>query len=308
MENRLLTTVKRLFSGYVLAFHDIPPDRLVELVEALPPAEPVSLSELVERSKRGKPTSGLFAITVDDGVGATVRALSRLFAEKKWPATFYVPTQYLDTGRGMMFQLWRSLVPFLPQAKLELHSGICDLSHPGAVERLSKKMQQLWYTRRLETYAQITTELLEAVSRQGGAQAVQPPAPITWSEVESLSRNELLQFESHGVSHIAMSALTDEEVVFEMKHSRDVVAEHTGRPCRHLAYPFGGPESIGQRVPLLARHFYDSATTMSLGHVDGANPWLLPRIPLYPENSALRARLKVLLKCHEMKFFPVRAA
>src|SRR5260370_19789042 len=98
-----------------------------------------------------------------------------------------------------------------------------------------------------------------------------------------------------------MSSLTEEELVFEMKHSRDVVAEHTGRPCRHLAYPFGSPQSIGTRAVAAAKEFYDSATTMSLGGVDYANPWLLPRIPLYPENSTLLALLKVLLKCSGIK-------
>jgi len=36
---------------------------------------------------------------------------------------------------------------------------------------------------------------------------------------------------------------------------------------------------------------------MSLGCVDSANPWLLPRIPLYPQNSRKFVQLKVLLKC-----------
>ncbi len=82
-----------------------------------------------------------------------------------------------------------------------------------------------------------------------------------------------------------------------MKHSRDLVTEHTGRPCRHLAYPFGNWQSIGARAAATAERFYDSAVTMNLGHVDYANPWLLPRIPLYPKNSILFARLKILLKC-----------
>jgi hypothetical protein len=81
-----------------------------------------------------------------------------------------------------------------------------------------------------------------------------------------------------------------------MKHSRDLVTEHTGRRCRHLAYPFGSWQSIGVRVAAAAERFYDSAATMSLGSVDFANPWVLPRIPLYPENSTLFARLKILLK------------
>jgi peptidoglycan/xylan/chitin deacetylase (PgdA/CDA1 family) len=289
--------VTELSGGFVLAFHEIPPGRLVELVECLRPAQPVPLAEVVERSKQRKSTSGLFAITVDDGVGENVRNLSAVFLAKQWPGTFYLPTQYLDTAEGMIFQWWRRLRPLLPRTRIELTSGPIDLSRPDAVDELSKKMEVLWYTERLDAYYHITMELVEIVSRQWGIEAIQPPAPITWAEVEKLSKNNLIRFESHGVSHAAMSSLNEEELVFELKHSQEVVAEHTGRPCRHLAYPFGGPQSIGPRAVAVAKRFYDSAVTMSLGHVDFANPWLLPRVPLYPKNSTLVARLKVLLKC-----------
>jgi peptidoglycan/xylan/chitin deacetylase (PgdA/CDA1 family) len=283
--------------GFVLAFHEIPPDRLAELVECLLPAKPVSLSEIVERTKLRKTTSGLFAITVDDGVGENVRALSRLCVAKQWPVTFYLPTQYIDTAEGMAFQWWRRLKGFLPHKRIELTSGPIDLSTPGAVDQLSRKMEVLWHTQRLHVYYHLTMELVELVSRQCGMDAIMPPAPITWSEVEALSKNELIRFESHGVSHAAMSTLTGEELAFELKHSRDVVSEHTGRPCRHLAYPFGSPQSIGNRAAVAAERFYDSASTMSMGRVDASHPWLLPRIPLYLENSTRFARLKVFLKC-----------
>ena len=58
--------------------------------------------------------------------------------------------------------------------------------------------------------------------------------------------------------------------------------------------------SVRQYVATAAR-FYDSAVTMTLGHVDSAHPWLLPRIPFYPENSTLFARLKILLKCGSLR-------
>lgn len=48
--------------GFVLAFHEIPPERLAEFVDCLRPAQPVHLSELVQRSKERRSTSGLFAI------------------------------------------------------------------------------------------------------------------------------------------------------------------------------------------------------------------------------------------------------
>jgi peptidoglycan/xylan/chitin deacetylase (PgdA/CDA1 family) len=231
---RLLAGVS---GGFVLAFHDIPPERLEPLVDCLQPARPVPLSEIVERSKRRVSTSGLFAITVDDGVGDTVRNLTRLFKARAWPASFYLPVNYIETGEGMVFQWWRRLKPFLPQRRLELKSGALDLSRPGAIDELSKEMEQRWHTQRLESYLPVTMELADMVMREQNMtrESFRPDAPITWPEVEELSKNDLIRFESHGVSHAAMSSLTDEELALEMKHSRDAVSEHTGWECRHLA-------------------------------------------------------------------------
>jgi peptidoglycan/xylan/chitin deacetylase (PgdA/CDA1 family) len=291
--------MSKFSAGFVFAFHDISPERLAEFVGSIYPFQAVHLAELVERSKKRKSTAGLFAITVDDGVGQNVRLLERLFRARAWPATFYLPTQYLDSGESMVFQWWRWLKPLLPRKRLQLSSGVIDLSPPGAVEELSRKMELWWHSRRLEYYLPMTTELVDIVLREGRLtrEAVQPAPPITWEEVAELGKSDLIRFESHGVSHAAMSTLTDEELAFEMKHSRDLVTEHTGRRCRHLAYPFGSWRSIGARAAAAAERFYDSAATMSLGSVDFVNPWLLPRIPLYPENSTLFARLKILLKC-----------
>ncbi len=291
-----------LSRGFVLAFHVIEPARLEELVDSLDPVQPIPLSDLVQRSKRGKATSGLCAITVDDGVGANVRALARLFCARGWPATFYLPTQYLDSGEGMPFQWWQQIRPLLPRKRIELRSRAIDLSAPQAVEALFHDLERRWHTQRMESYLPEMMELVDFVARDTGVprEAIQPAAPISWSEVGKLSKNDLIRFESHGITHAAMSSLTEDELAFELKHSRDVVTEHTGRACRHLAYPFGSQPSIGGSAVRMAQQFYDSATTMSPGHVDSANPWLLPRIPLYPENSRRMARLKVFLKCNAL--------
>jgi peptidoglycan/xylan/chitin deacetylase (PgdA/CDA1 family) len=289
----------RLTTGFVIALHEFPPARLAELMEHLRPAQPVPLTELVERRKRGRSNAGLFAITVDDGVGDNVRSLAALFRARQWPATFYLPTSYLDTGRAMAFQWWWRLVPLLPRRRLDLPSGVIDLSRPGAVEELTRKMERMWHSRRLDVYLPFTLDLADAVARDLGISRteLEGPAPISWPEVEQLSRDPLLQFESHGESHGAMSEMTEEEIAFEMLHSRDTIEEHTGRACRHLCYPFGTALAIGSVAPRLARRYYDSAVTMRLGAFDTADPWLAPRIPLYPQNSLLFARIKVVLNC-----------
>jgi peptidoglycan/xylan/chitin deacetylase (PgdA/CDA1 family) len=289
----------RLFSGFVLAFHDIPPQRLCELVEAMRPAQAVSLSELVKRSREGKSTSGLFAITVDDGVGETVRTLAQVFTSRGWPGTFYLATDYLDSGEAMPFQYLRQLLPWLPRRKLKVNHQILDLSAPDALQQLARDMEHMWHTKKRDVYLPLTHELAQiAINEHGLSLAdLHLPSPVSWAEVKALSRNPIISFESHGVSHAAMSAMTRQELVYEMKHSQERVSEHTSRPCRHLAYPFGSDDSIGADAVEVAQDYYDSAVTMKLGHVDAANPYLLPRIPLYSKNSTLVARLKILLKC-----------
>jgi peptidoglycan/xylan/chitin deacetylase (PgdA/CDA1 family) len=289
----------RFSKGFVLAFHDIPPERLEQLVDGIHPIQPIPLSELTRRWKAGKSTERLFAITIDDGVGETVRNLVPLFRARQWPATFFLPTAYLDTGRRFAFQWWRRVIPLLPRGPLELDSVKFDFSSPDAILKATERMEKLWHTARPEVYLPLTMKLASLAARSQGTtlDAIQPPAPVTWDEVASLSRDELIRFESHGVSHTALSALTEDEIAREMQHSRDRIAEHTGRPCRHLAYPFGSPQSIGTIAPRIARKYFDTAVTMSLGSVESADPWLLPRVPLYPENSAFFARLKILAKC-----------
>jgi peptidoglycan/xylan/chitin deacetylase (PgdA/CDA1 family) len=288
--------LNKFSSGFILAFHEIGAERVTQFIECLHPAQPVPLDEIVGRSRQRKPTRGLFAITVDDGVRNTVRELSNLSDRRAWPMTFYLPTRYIDSEEGMAFQWWRSIQPLLPRRQLTLKSGVLDLSRPKSLERFSAEMVQSWHSRRLETYLPVIRELAEIVTRETG-RAVPPPDPlISWEEVAVLSRSSLVRFESHAVSHAALSALTPPELEFELNNSRAAVSEHTGRPCRHLAYPFGSWESIGPKAVEMAGRYYDSAVTMKLGHVDFANPWLLPRIPLYPENSIRFARLKLVLK------------
>jgi len=300
--------IARTSRGFVLAFHDIEAQPMERLMDALHPIRPVHLSELVQRSKRGKSTAGLCAITVDDGVACTVATTTELCRKRGWPVTFFLPTGNLDTGEGIAYQWWRQVLPFIPARRLELPSGTFDFSQPKLLQDLSSKFERLWHSAPLEVYRPFTMEIVEAVARESGVsmEHLLPSPPVSWETVSELSKEELFRFESHGVSHVAMSALSDDVLALELKHSRDTIREHTGRPCRHLAYPFGSPMSIGTVAPSMAQTFYDSAVTMGLGHVDEANPWLLPRIPLYSENSSLLARLKVVLKCSRLADYRAR--
>jgi peptidoglycan/xylan/chitin deacetylase (PgdA/CDA1 family) len=293
---RLQALAGNLFGGFILAFHDLAGDRLRELIECLAPGEPVHLSELVDRVKQGKRTEGIFAITVDDGVGDTVRALSAVAQDRHWPITFFLPTGYLDAPDSMAFQWLGRIVGRAPPVRVELRSGLVDLSTSAARRRFERRVLARMHSQPPVRYTELIDELVSHAISQGwlSLERDAPPAPISWKEVTTLSAHPAIRFESHGVTHTAATALPPDQLDRELRESQHRIQAHTGEPCRHFAYPFRNPQSIGPVAASLVARYYESGVTMSRGRVRNRNPFLLPRIPLYATDSTARVHLKVL--------------
>jgi peptidoglycan/xylan/chitin deacetylase (PgdA/CDA1 family) len=286
----------RVRGGFVLAYHNLPAERFIEQIEALAPSRPVSLDELVERHTSGRPTGDVFAITFDDGVGDTVRAIAAVASARQWPVSFYLPTAYLDAPGGMPFQWLRAIQRNAARVRLDIDDQTVDLSDAAAVTAFAKRMTRAMYTRPWAEYGPLLRRLAAALIERGAIEptVLTPPAAITWDEVTTFARNPLLSFESHGVSHTAVAALSGDALVHELVSSRERITAHTGRPCRHFCYPYGSPASIGAKAPAEVARQYRSATTMSRGRLGRHDVALLPRVPVYPHDDAALVRLKVL--------------
>lgn len=291
--------LSRFCGGFILAFHDLKPERFIQQIEALKPNQPVPLSDLILRAKNRKSTSGLFAITFDDGVGETVRAIAEVAVKRNWPVTFFLPTGYLDNpAQGMAFQWWHRLEPFLPCTRIHFPQvGDLDLSSNLKLERFRRNVTNLIYTRPINECEPLIWELVDFLIKNGYAREewIKPPAPVTWDEVSRLSTNSVIEFGSHGVSHSPLSALSLEQLEQELVASRQRISEYTKLPCKHFCYPFGSLASIGHLAPKIVAKYYESGLTMRRGRIGGQRSFcLLPRIPLYPRDDANMARLKIL--------------
>jgi peptidoglycan/xylan/chitin deacetylase (PgdA/CDA1 family) len=62
--------------------------------------------------------------------------------------------------------------------------------------------------------------------------------PLSWAQVDALRRGGL-EVGSHAASHRHLPALTDGELVCELRDSRRIIEEATGEEIRLLAYPHG---------------------------------------------------------------------
>lgn len=286
----------RLAGGFILAYHDLPPSVFEEQVQALFPNQPVHLSELICRLAQGRSTSGLFAITFDDGVASTVEAISTVCIRRHWPVTFFLPTRYLDDQCGMAFQRWQKLIPVLPHDVLTLGARPVDLRKPARHATFLRGMQRAIHSQAPSAYEPLIEELVRLVLDRALATDadLRPPSPVSWSRVATLAKTAEVRFESHGLTHTAVASLADGELEDELTSSKHRLFEHTGKESRHFCYPFGGLDSIGIRAPsIVARHF-DSGLTMARGRLGRHDPFLLPRIPVYERDDAATARLKIL--------------
>lgn len=288
-------TMSQIGGGFILAFHEVTGERFTEQVEAYRGLKIISLAEMIDRIRSHR-SAGCLAITVDDGIGSTVRSLSRIALERKWPITFYLPTEYLDNPVSAIHMFWTNISRRLPLGTLKLRSESYDLSTPDRRARFIEAMLRKMYSEPISKYEGRVFEIRDALVKLGVASMAElgPPAPISWNEVSTYSKSELLDFQSHGVSHEALSAMNTAELENELTSSQRQIAGVTGRPCRHFCYPFGGKISVGSAAPRLASKYYDSAVTMDRGRVKGNDLMLLPRIPIYTKDSTSLARLKVL--------------
>jgi peptidoglycan/xylan/chitin deacetylase (PgdA/CDA1 family) len=291
----ILESVNGGRGGFILAYHNPPRETVEAHVLALASMRPVPLDEIIERLRAGRPTRGIYSITVDDGVGSTTRELAGLARANRIPVTFYLPTAYLDTGRpywfhrvpalfekavrGVVTHLGRRFDLGRQEERKELLSLVltrCRQLPPGDAEALAD-----------EVIARCLSEGLLSPEAELG------PAPISWEEVREMAGDEMVFFESHSVNHPNMAVLPERQIEWELRESKRKIEEATGRPCRHFCYPFGNRAEIGTVAPAVCEKLTESAVTMERGRIGGRSPWHLPRVPLYAQDSRRLAAFKV---------------
>ena len=104
----------------------------------------------------------------------------------------------------------------------------------------------------------------------------------------------MISFQSHGVSHTALSSLNNIEIENEMIKSKQIIEEHTNIKVNSFCYPYGNEIAIGNSAPKIAANHYDYAVTLIKGRLRKSDIFYLPRIDLYSSNSNEIVKLKVI--------------
>jgi peptidoglycan/xylan/chitin deacetylase (PgdA/CDA1 family) len=139
--------------------------------------------------------------------------------------------------------------------------------------------------------------LLRAIGEAAGIDpcAVTRRLCMNWDELREFAADPLVTIGAHTARHHSLNSLTEEQIVEEVDVARRELAERLGREVRHFAYPFGGPNAVGDREFAIARRFgFTTMLTTRAGNLTRENVSrmeCLPRLTIsgnYPVLKVLR--------------------
>lgn len=312
----LLNTIgKRIFSGgaSIFMFHRILPSGEKcyepELATSLSNFESVlnwlkqsfdilPLQDVAEanatRKTGGRP---MCSITFDDGWVDNYLYAFPLLRARGIPATIFLPTRFIGTGR----RFWQELL-WLCDAQLDATRDktqvIEDVARrfpwfPPARDVLRDYGAVRWFlmtrpTEEAEEFAQALTEYVKPAAAASGR------AFVDWSEVDEM-RNGGIGFGSHTLNHALLTQIAPVRAVQEIRESRRELQEHTGCDVPAFSYPWGAVNPVCRQAAIEAGYSY--AVAIAPGGLAGKtdDPWLLPRIAI--SDSVMRAPGSALGSC-----------
>ena len=283
--------------GYIISWHDLSAEIFKSQVESLFPSEPIPLEELIKRYKAGKSIKKCFALTFDDGVKSTVKDVSAVCEKMNWPVTFYLPTGYLN-GDILPYQKIQFINEKLPDDNYIIPDSLKKFEkNILSKKKLIKLSIKMLYVEHFSLINNFLDYFIKKILDKEKTNSLKDwcPKSISWEEIEKLSKNPIISFQSHGVSHTAVSSLIEKEIENEMLNSKKLIEQHTNKRVHSFCYPYGSSKSIGKLAPKIASKYFDSGTTLIRGRIKNSDPFYLPRIDLYENDTPHAVRLKVVL-------------
>jgi peptidoglycan/xylan/chitin deacetylase (PgdA/CDA1 family) len=264
----------------------------------------LTLPELVAQLEPGSPWHEPAAlVTFDDGYRDNFEVAIPMLRERAIPATFFLPTAFLDTPRLPWWDQVAYVIKRTQMRRLVLERSLVGNSPPleidlGSVPRSAAIMiiirafldgtisDEPWFLTQLAALAEISVDS-ESLARALFA---------SWDQVrQNTMLDPTLTIGSHGHSHERLAALDEDSQHHELFESKRILESRLGHDVVALAYPYGWRDTYNTETKsLAARAGYRMAFTASEGvnRPDVLDPYELRRLGVGSGDTAelLRAR------------------
>lgn len=265
--------------------------QLKQEFEVLPLAELGAVLRNPERHRRA------IFLMADDGYVNNLVEAARILEEFALPWSLFVSTGHIDTSEPNPLFLARLFFLFA-------ESGNHPIANLGVLNlgEAREKTADEWCARLKALDAARADEAVAAMRAALGEDALstllerfRSDAFLTWPQVRALKAKGV-EIGAHAHRHWPMhGAQSDAYLREQAQLSRRRVEAEIG-PCRFFAYPFGNTDDVCAEAWREVRDAgYEYGFTTLSGSLDaGANPWLLPRYGLMPQEPRLAALVPAL--------------
>jgi peptidoglycan/xylan/chitin deacetylase (PgdA/CDA1 family) len=115
---------------------------------------------------------------------------------------------------------------------------------------------------------------------------------LDWSQLRELAADGLVEIGSHTRSHAHLPALSDDELIREIRDAKQAIEDNLGRPCPSFAYPYAEHDQRVRDAVRAAGHSFAFAAAPVAHPFD---PFQIPRTGFWRGGSTRGNDLKTRL-------------
>lgn len=228
-----------------------------------------SIDELVDAAiNQRELTQPTLCFTLDDGYADQLSRLIPVLLKYQAKPTLFAITDFVDQidwpwDAKVAYVIWNTQAE---QFSIESAGKILSLDCSTREGRVISRRMLSQHAKTLDK--QGLTDFLQTLERVCGvllpAQAPEGYTPTSWDDLRSYEQQGL-RIGAHSRSHLVLSALSDEQILHELRHSKDRVEQELKNPSQVFCYPSGTARDFSSAHPRLVEQvgFSSAITTIS---------------------------------------------
>jgi len=206
----------------------------------------IGFEDLDRYEKAGTLPRNSLIITFDDGYEDNYEVAYRILKQMGLKACFFIPSNRVGDEKGKAY--WWDRAYSLSRRGTRMAANQKD-SNPDTLSLLFQELGDHFFAELNTWDTQKIEENLDAAEGGKKGSAGAPSAEnqlLSWSQIQEMSRD--MEFGSHTCNHLNLITLPREQMEREIRESRMVIEEKTGKRVLAFSYPAGNGNEDAKRM------------------------------------------------------------
>ena len=228
-----------------------------------------------------KPSSKLMCLTFDDGYIDNFSNALPVLRANDVTATFFIATGLVGSGHVPWWDKVAYLIKYHQPKSLRLAAWRDDVIFENCQERFIRNVLHAIKSCKLPAQKQIN-QLEQALLHQNGYPAAEF---MDWHHLKTLLEAGM-ELGAHSHNHDILTKLSENELLYELSHSKSLLESNLGCDITAFSYPVGSKSTYDQRV---IEGLKDTGYKLAFNFQPGintspsTNPYDLHRFPIAPD-------------------------